>query len=141
MDRYEVTTDGLDIERALADVSDPACGGIVAFLGVVRNEFDGRASQGIEYQAYQAMAEKEMRRIGEALKEEFDVRHVVMRHRVGRLAVSEASVLVAVSGPHRGPVFLACQRGIDRLKETVPIWKKELWADGSEAWHDDPASG
>ncbi|MCL5063723.1 MAG: molybdenum cofactor biosynthesis protein MoaE [Firmicutes bacterium] len=138
MDRYQVVTRPISVEQALSDVSDPACGGVVVFLGVVRNQFEGRASEGIEYEAYQAMAERELQRLGDDLKREFRVNHVVIEHRVGRLAVSEASVLVAVSSPHREAAFAACQAGIDRLKQTVPIWKKELWADGTEGWHDDP---
>lgn len=138
MERYQVVSGRLIVEDALAEISDPACGGLVVFLGVVRNEFEGRPSKGIEYEAYRTMAEEEMRRIGEALIQEFDVRHVVMRHRVGRLKVTDASVLVAVAAPHREAAFKACQQGIDRLKATVPIWKKELWADGTESWHGDP---
>jgi molybdopterin synthase catalytic subunit len=138
MDRYQVVERALDMNQALADLADPACGGIVVFLGVVRNSFEERRSSGIEYEAYASMAEREMKRIGEDLRREFGVLHVVMEHRVGRLAVGEASVLVAVAAGHRGPAFAACQQGIDRLKESVPIWKKELWEDGSEGWHHDP---
>lgn len=140
MDRYQIVDEPLNIEQVLPWVTDPNCGGVVVFLGAVRNEFEGRASLGLEYDAYRAMAEREMARIGADLKHRFDVRHVVMLHRVGRLEVTEVSVLVAVSAPHRREAFEACAWGIDRLKETVPIWKKEHWQDGNASWHDDPAS-
>jgi molybdopterin synthase catalytic subunit len=138
MDAYRVQTEPLDVGAALALVDDPACGGQTVFLGVVRNEFEGRASAGLVYEALVPLAEREMARIGAELHREFDARHVVMWHRIGQLAVGEASVLVAVAAPHRDQAFAACRAGIDRLKSRVPIFKKELWADGSAAWHGEP---
>lgn len=138
MDRYEIVTAPLVVNEAIDGVVDPAAGGVVVFLGVVRNEFEGRPSQGLHYEAYQAMAEREMARIGQELKVRHGLRHVVMQHRIGTLGVTEPSVLVAVSAPHRTAAFAACAEAIERLKAEVPIWKQELWADGSAAWHHDP---
>jgi molybdopterin synthase catalytic subunit len=138
MDAYRVQTEPIDVTAALALVADPACGGQTVFLGVVRDEFEGRPSEGLVYEALVPLAEREMARIGAELHREFDARHVVMWHRIGRLAVGEASVVVAVAAPHRDAAFAACRAGIDRLKTRAPIFKKELWADGSAAWHGEP---
>ncbi len=138
MDIFRVQSPPLDVIRALAAIGDPACGGQSLFVGVVRNEFAGRPSAGLEYEALVPLAEQEMARIGAELHREFDARHVVMLHRIGRLEVGEASVVIAVAAPHRDAAFRACRTGIDRLKVRVPIFKKELWADGSAAWHGEP---
>jgi molybdopterin synthase catalytic subunit len=97
---------------------------VVVFLGTVRSENEGRAVSHLEYEAYAPMAEKEMRRIGEEIRERWPVAAVAMRHRIGRLEVGETAVIIAVSAPHRAEAFAACQYAIDRLKEVVPIWKK-----------------
>jgi molybdopterin synthase catalytic subunit len=104
----------------------------------VRNVFEGRASQGLFYEAYQDLAEQEMNRIKDELKRDFDVLSVVMVHRIGELALGEIAVMVAVSAAHRHQAIRACEAGIDRIKDRVPIWKKERWADGGTSWHDDP---
>lgn len=136
-DIYRVVAQSIDVGEALTAIADPGTGGQAIFLGTVRNEFNGRPSRGLFYEAYQEMAEKEMRQIGDELKVEFGARHVVMIHRVGELALGEISVVVAVSAPHRPQAFSACRAGIDRLKARVPIWKKERWADGEDSWHYD----
>lgn len=141
MDRYRVQTDPMaSVEEVLQEIRDPDCGGEALFIGTVRNQFEDRASLGLFYEAYQELAEKELARIGAELKAEFGVRHVVMVHRVGELALTEAAVLVAVSAPHRHQALAAVAAGIDRVKERAPIWKKERWADGADSWHDDPLS-
>ena len=138
MDIYRIQAGPIDVGEALAALFDPACGGQALFLGVARNEFQGRPSAGLEYEAYASLAEREMARIGQDLRLEFGVRHVVMVHRVGRLALGEASVLVGVAAPHRAAALDACRAGIDRLKSRVPIFKRERWADGEAAWHGAP---
>lgn len=138
MDIYRIQEGPIDVGEALASLFDPACGGQALFLGVVRNEFQGRASAGLDYDAHKTLAEREMSRIGEDLRLEFGVRHVVMVHRIGHLALGEASVLIAVSAPHRHAALDACGAAIDRLKSRVPIFKRELWADGEAAWHGEP---
>ncbi len=136
-DMYRITSESIDIAEILRAIEDPATGGHALFLGTVRNEFEGRPSKGLFYEAYTELAEKEMRRIGQELKQEFDALHVAMVHRVGELGLTEVSVVIAVSAPHRGQAFAACQAGIDRVKQRAPIWKKERWADGMEHWHFD----
>jgi molybdopterin synthase catalytic subunit len=135
--KVRVQTEPLDLAAALAAVSDPACGGLAFFVGTVRNTFEGRASQGLFYEAYPELAEKEMRRIADELEREFGVRHVVLWHRIGELGLGEAAVLVAASAPHRDKAIAAVQVGIDRVKARAPIWKKERWADGGSGWHHD----
>jgi molybdopterin synthase catalytic subunit len=141
MDRYQIVNQPIEVAQVLADLADPSCGGIALFLGTARNEFAGRPSRGLIYEAYQEMAEAMMADIGRQLKSQFPIRHVVMVHRVGELKLEEVSVLVGVAAPHRDAAFQACRLGIDRLKAEVPIWKKELWAEGGEAWHHDPHAG
>ena len=113
-------------------VDDPAAGAVSLFLGVVRDNNLGRDVQYLEYDAYPDMAVAVMRRIEAEMRERFDVIHVAMHHRIGRLEIGEASVAVAVSSAHRGDGIQACHYGIDRLKAIVPIWKKEVWTDGEE---------
>jgi molybdopterin synthase catalytic subunit len=138
MDYYHIQEVPIDVAACLAHLADPAAGAQAVFLGVVRNEFEGRPSSALTYEAYTPLALREMERLGEALKEEFSALHVVMVHRLGTLKVGEASVLVAVSAAHREMALRACQAGIDRLKATVPIFKQEHWAEGDPAWHGEP---
>lgn len=121
--------------REVAASSD---GAVVTFAGVVRDSSEGRSVVGLDYEAYSQMAENEMHRIAEEACERWDIGSVSILHRVGSLDVGEVSVLVTVSAPHRGEAFDACEFCIDRLKQTVPIWKRELFADGSSAWVDHP---
>lgn len=130
---FEVTGDVLDPRPLLDFVSKRESGAVVVFLGTVRSENEGRAVSRLEYEAYAPMAAKEMRRIGEEIRERWPATEVAMQHRVGRLEVGETAVVIAVSSPHRAEAFAACQYAIDRLKEIVPIWKKEVW-EGGEAW-------
>lgn len=141
MDIYRITPDPLVPAEALTAVSDPAAGAEALFVGTVRDHFEGRASRGLFYEAYEGLAEKELARIGEELKREFGVIHVVIMHRIGELNLEEASVVVAVSAGHREAAFLAARAGIDRVKTRAPIWKRERWADGEEQWHHDNLPG
>jgi len=100
----------------------------------VRDNTKGRGTSYLVYDAYKEMAEKKMREIGDEVKEKWEVDCVGVLHRVGRLEIGDISVLIAISSPHRKASLEACHYAIDRLKETVPIWKKEVWTDGSEAW-------
>jgi molybdopterin synthase catalytic subunit len=114
----------------------PADGAACLFVGVVRNENRGRTVVGLEYEAYEEMALPLMEAIAAEARERFPVTEVRLVHRLGPLAVGEPSVAVAVSSPHRAEAFAACRFAIDTLKARVPIWKKELYADGS-AWLDE----
>jgi molybdopterin synthase catalytic subunit len=114
----------------------PSDGAICVFVGVVRNESQGRQSVAVEYQAYGAMAESEMARIADSLTTEWPGVSLRIRHRVGRLAVGEPSVAVVATAPHREVAFAACREAIERVKKTVPIWKREIRPDGSSEWVD-----
>jgi molybdopterin synthase catalytic subunit len=111
----------------------PRDGAVVVFEGVVRNHSGNRATLCLEYEAYELMAIAKMREIGAAMREKFSIRRFAMIHRLGRLEIGETSVLIAVCSAHRAAGFDACRFGIDTLKRTVPIWKKEYFRDGS-AW-------
>ena len=133
-DLYQVVEHPLSPEAMAAAVEDPGAGGIVIFSGVVRNETRGRPVKFLEYEAHAPMAEAKMREIGETVRARWPgVKRVAMRHRVGRLEIGEASVLIAVAAAHRGDAFEACQYAIDTLKRIVPVWKKEHFEDG-EVW-------
>lgn len=116
----------------------PADGGLCVFVGVVRNENGGRAVLHLEYEAFEEMALPLMRDIAEETRRRWPVTSVRMVHRLGRLEIGEASVAVAVASPHRAEAFAACRHAIDALKATVPIWKKEFYADGA-VWLDGQA--
>jgi molybdopterin synthase catalytic subunit len=133
-DLYRMTSEPLSEAAATAAVAHPEAGGLVVFSGVVRNETGGRRVKFLEYEAYQPMAEARMREIGQMVRARWPgVKAVAMVHRVGRLEIGEASVIIAVSAAHRAEAFEACRYAIDRLKETVPVWKKEHFEDG-EVW-------
>ncbi|HEU5305323.1 MAG TPA: molybdenum cofactor biosynthesis protein MoaE [Gemmatimonadales bacterium] len=133
-DTYCVVEQPLSPDGAAAAVDDPAAGGIVIFSGVVRNETRGRPVKFLEYEAHTPMAEAKLREIGQTVRARWPgVRRVAMWHRVGRLEIGEASVLIAVSAAHRQDAFEACKFAIDTLKQTVPVWKKEHFEDG-EVW-------
>jgi molybdopterin synthase catalytic subunit len=133
-DIFAVLDRPLSPDEIAAQVDDPGAGGVVIFSGVVRNQTDGRPVKFLEYEAHSPMAETKMREIGAAIRARWSgVRRVAMLHRVGRLEIGEASVLIAVSAAHRGDAFEACRYAIDTLKRTVPVWKKEHFEDG-EVW-------
>ena len=121
--------EGLDLE---ADVRTDADGAVIVFRGVARRFSRGRDVVHLEYEAYPEMAEKIMAQIGDEMKARWPITAVAIVHRTGVLDIGQASVAIAVSAPHRGEAFAATQYAIDRLKEIVPIWKKEVWSDGSQ---------
>jgi molybdopterin synthase catalytic subunit len=129
-----LTTEPIEYKALTEAVRRPHCGGVVTFLGTVRDLTDGRVTVALDYEAYPGMAEKKMAEIAEDVRRRWPVGDVALVHRVGRLEVGEISVAVAVSCPHRAEAFEACRHAIDRLKELVPIWKKENWADGATEW-------
>jgi molybdopterin synthase catalytic subunit len=128
--RADIRTDALSVDEAIAIVSRPGAGGIAIFLGIVRDANDGRAVTKLEYEAYASMAVAEMDKICGAIETEIDGVRVAALHRVGALNVGEIAVVCAASAPHRGEAFRACRLLIDRIKETVPIWKREHGPDG-----------
>ena len=123
------------IDLAPLAETTPGDGALCLFVGVVRNQNRGRAVVRLEYEAYEEMALPLMQEIAAETRRRFPVTLVRLVHRLGRLEIGEASVAVAVSSPHRAEAFAACRFAIDTLKAQVPIWKKELYADGSE-WLD-----
>lgn len=132
IDFFKITSDVLDPTELHNLVLSPQAGAVSLFVGVVRNNNLGRDVNFLEYDAYPAMATKVMRQIAAEIRDRWDVLDIAMHHRIGRLEIGEASVAVAVASAHRGEGIEACHYGIDRLKAIVPIWKKEVWADGEE---------
>jgi molybdopterin synthase catalytic subunit len=127
-------TEPIDYAALTEQVRTPACGGVVLFLGTVREVTGGRKTIALDYEAYPAMAEKKMTEIEQAVRGRWPVGELAMVHRLGHLELGEVSVAVAVSCPHREQAFEACRFAIDRIKDIVPIWKKENWADGATEW-------
>jgi molybdopterin synthase catalytic subunit len=124
----------VDYQALTEQVRRPDCGAVVTFLGTVRDLTDGKVTVALDYEAYPGMAEKKMAEIERDTRERWPVGEIAMVHRLGHLDVGDVSVAVAVSCPHRAEAFEACRYAIDRLKELVPIWKKENWADGTAEW-------
>lgn len=129
---FEVTEAELTAESVASLVRSPECGAVAVFLGTARRMSRGREVLYLEYEAYPAMAVRKMQQIGQEIRERWGTSRVAIRHRVGRIELGEASVAIAVATAHRADAFDACRYAIDRLKEIVPIWKKEVWADGGE---------
>jgi molybdopterin synthase catalytic subunit len=137
---YQITEHPIDAEALREVVANPDAGALASFLGVTRNSFQGRAVDHLEYEAYAPMAEREMGRIGTEIAERWpSVTGIAIAHRVGRVEIGETSVAVVVSAPHRREALAACAHGIERLKAGLPVWKKEVFADGSE-WRENAAA-
>jgi molybdopterin synthase catalytic subunit len=132
-DLYKITKEKIKPDALYDVVLADSNGAVTSFAGVVRDNTGGRATAYLEYDVYEEMAEKEMRAIGEAVKSRWEVDSVAMLHGRGRMEIGDISVLIAISSPHRKASLEACHFAIDQLKESVPIWKKEVWTDG-EAW-------
>ncbi|HLJ92977.1 MAG TPA: molybdenum cofactor biosynthesis protein MoaE [Gemmataceae bacterium] len=130
----QLTTQPIDHAALTDQVRRHDCGAVVTFLGTVRDLTDGRVTVALDYEAYPVMAEKKLAEIESETRNRWPVGEILLVHRLGHLDVGEVSVAVAVSCPHRGQAFEACRFAIDRLKEIVPIWKKENWADGGTEW-------
>ena len=134
-DHFELVHQPIDVDALLRHVRAGQDGAIVIFDGFVRNESHGRPTLHLEYEAYESMALTKIREIGAQVHERFSIHRVAIAHRLGRLEIGETSVFIAVSAPHRAAAFDACRFAIDTLKKTVPIWKKEFFADGA-VWAD-----
>jgi len=133
MDFFELTSEPIDINSVAGGVVPPECGATVTLDGYVRQFTKGRETLHLVYEAYEPMALKEMGKLIAAAKEQFEISNVGIIHRLGRLEIGETSVVISVAAPHRKPAFAACEWLIRELKRTVPIWKKEVYADG-EMW-------
>ena len=123
----------LSLERAVAEVSSEEAGAIATFVGTTRRHSRGRDVVRLEYEAYEGMAEAEMERIADDLRGRHELLDVAIHHRVGPVEIGETSVVIAVAAPHRAAALDACREAIDTLKQTVPLWKKELY-EGGEEW-------
>lgn len=133
MDFFELTNDPIDITSVARRVVPPECGATVTVDGYVRQFTKGRETLHLFYEAYEPMALKEMRKLIDQAKRDFEISNVAIVHRLGKLEIGETSVVIAVAAPHRKAAFAACEWLIRELKRTVPIWKKEVFADG-EVW-------
>ncbi|MBI1885634.1 MAG: molybdenum cofactor biosynthesis protein MoaE [Chloroflexi bacterium] len=131
--RFEITREPLDPQRLTQEVRRDESGAVAVFLGVVRDNSRGRRVLHLEYDAYPELAERVMERVAAEAKERWPVTDVAIQHRVGRLEIGETSLVVAVSSPHRKEAFEACHWLVDRFKDVVPIWKKEV-GEGGEEW-------
>jgi MoaE-MoaD fusion protein len=130
---FRLTEEPIEVDAVIAEVADERAGAVATFLGTTRLHSRGRTVLHLEYEAYAGMAEQVMEEIAEKLKEKHELCEVAITHRVGRVGIGETSVAIAVSAPHRHAALAACQEAIDTLKETVPLWKKEVY-EGGEEW-------
>lgn len=130
---HEIIEAPIEIGHLVAKVASPRAGAIATFLGVVRDNSLGRKVRYLLYEAYPPMAIKEMERIEQETRARWNIEKMAITHRIGRLEIGEASVAIAVSSAHRREGIEACHFAIDRLKQTVPVWKKEYW-EGGEVW-------
>jgi molybdopterin synthase catalytic subunit/molybdopterin converting factor small subunit len=130
---FKLTEAPLSVDAAVREVARDEAGAIATFLGTVRNRSRDRTVLYLEYEAYEGMAEDVMAQLAAKLAERHELSGIAIHHRVGRVEIGEPSVVIAVSSPHRAAALTACQEAIDTLKETVPLWKKEVY-EGGEEW-------
>ena len=129
----KISGEPLNIQSCIDWVMSPECGGINVFVGTVRNVTKGKKVIRLEFEAYESMAISEMKKIAEDVFKKWPVKKILIHHRTGVLQTGEAPVVIAVSAAHRDAAFDACRYAIDTLKQTVPVWKKEIFEDG-EVW-------
>ena len=128
---FAVVEGRIDVGALIAEAQRPDCGAVSTFVGTTRvDETDGNAVEYLEYEAYRPMADRKLEEIGTEIQGRWDVGHVAIVHRIGRVDPGEASVAIVVASPRRGPAFEASRYAIERIKEVVPIWKREVWSDG-----------
>jgi MoaE-MoaD fusion protein len=133
-DFFELTTEAIDVGQVARRVVLPECGATVTLDGYAREWTKGKRTLYLVYEAYDAMALTEMQRLGAEAHKQFEIAHLGIVHRTGRLEIGETSVVIAASAPHRRAAFEACEWAIKELKRTVPIWKKEVFESGDEEW-------
>ncbi len=130
---FRIGEEPLSLDAAVAEVASDEAGAIATFSGTVRRHSRGREVLALEYEAYAEMAEQVLAEVATELRERYEISDVAIHHRIGRVELGEASVVIAVSGPHRADALAACRDAIDALKDRVPVWKKELY-EGGEEW-------
>lgn len=132
MEYYKITSEEIDVNQVITSVIRPEAGAINTFIGTVR-EFTGeKQTVSLQYEAYPSMAEKQLKRIGIEIREQWPDVQTSIVHRIGKLTISDVAVVIAVASPHRAESYDASRYAIERIKEIVPIWKKEYWTDGEE---------
>ena len=129
----KITSEKLSLEECYEFVTDDSCGGIVAFVGTVRDRTQSKEVTQLDFSTYKPMAIKEMQQIAEIAIKKFAIKKIAIHHAEGMLQIGDIPVIITVGAPHRKAAFEACEFAIDTLKETVPIWKKEYFSDG-EVW-------
>ena len=129
----KITSEKLSLEECYEFVTDDSCGGIVAFVGTVRDSTQSKDVTQLDFSTYKPMAIKEMQHIAEIAIKKFEIKKMAIHHAEGMLQIGDIPVIITVGAPHRKAAFEACEFAIDALKETVPIWKKEYFSDG-EVW-------
>jgi len=129
---FRITTEPLDPSRVVAEVADDDAGAVATFVGTVRRSSRGREVLHLEYEAYEEMAEPMLAGLADELRARHELGAVAIHHRIGRVEIGEASVVIAVSARHRAAALDACREAIDTLKETIPLWKKEVYVGGGE---------
>lgn len=134
-DFFKITFDKIEVEEVIRKVSDIESGAIVVFIGTVRKSSRGREVKYLEYEACREMTLREFGKIAQEIRQMWDVKKLAIVHRIGKLCLGEISVLIALSAPHREGAYGASRYAIEKLKQTVPIWKKEVW-EGGEEWQD-----
>jgi|SRR5829696_8873805 len=128
---FVIVGEPIDVGALISLAQRPDCGAIVTFVGTTRiDESEGASVEYLEYEAYRPMADRKLEEIGAEIEGRWDVRHVSIAHRLGRVEPGEASVAIVAGAPRRGPAFEASRYAIERIKEVVPIWKREVWSDG-----------
>ena len=133
----ELTEKTLDPDGITAKVRRDTNGAVVTFLGTTRDNFEGKTVVTLEYEAFDEMAEKKLEEVRQELMAEFGLEQIAISHRIGIVGIGEISLVVAVGSPHRKEAFIACHKAVDRIKEVVPIWKKEYFQ-GGEVWIESP---
>jgi molybdopterin synthase catalytic subunit len=130
-DVFAIVEDAIDVGALVAAAQRPDCGAVNTFVGTTRvDESAGNSVEYLEYEAYRPMADRKLEQIGSEIQDRWNVSHVSIVHRLGRVDPGEASVVIVVASPRRGPAFEASRYAIERIKEIVPIWKREIWSDG-----------
>lgn len=130
----DITEDRLDLEKLTNFVTSPSCGAVSVFIGTTRNNFDGKKVLQLEYEAYIPMAKKKMLEICQQIGNSWSIEKIAMEHRLGVVPVAEASIIIAISSPHRKESLEAVQYAIDMVKAVVPVWKKEIYEDDTSEW-------
>ena len=131
---FRVTSEPLDANELMRAVRNDESGAVVLFHGVARNHSEGRRVLALDYDAYPALAETKLREVAGEVRRRWPITGIAVLHRTGRLEIGETSLLVAVSSAHRQEAFEACHYAVDRIKQVVPVWKKEIWEDGTGEW-------